>query len=72
MLYAVVTRYENEDFEFCEWKYKSDDSDGIYGRVYLITGRPETALKAAAWAEHAKEGAVYEFPEGEIVMQFIG
>lgn len=71
MIFAVVKRYETEDMDFFEWVYKPNDFDGVYGRIYLITGSHEIAQDVASWVELAAEGETYEFNDGEVEMQLI-
>jgi hypothetical protein len=69
--YILVKRYETEQMEFYDWTYRSDDYDGYYSRVYLITGSHDIAKELADWARNATVGEIHGFDGGEIEIREI-
>ena len=66
-VYAVVKQYEQNGKEFNDWTYHTNNHDGIYSQMMVLTdGDHEISADAASWCELATVGEIYEFREGEI------
>ena len=71
-IYARIKRYEQNGVEFEDWFYKPSDHHDIYEKIMEITGNDhEVSDDVSNWCKTACIGAIYEFREGEVEIQYI-